>query len=153
MGGGDRATRLRFLAAGLAFASQGIHLWALIGQILVSQLPGSIFFGVAVGQGFLGAGLLLGGGRRTARWGILLNVVVVFTFLLTLAVSSPWFFEPVRLPVEGLGTAATFVEVALVAALVMLHCLLPRQGQGGRGRWGRFRRGDGEKRTQGTTAR
>jgi hypothetical protein len=117
----------RRLAAGLAFASQGIHLWVLPGQLAAAMLPGIFFFLVAVGQGLLGASLLFGGGRWTARFGVLLNVFVVLVWLLTRAVSVPQLFEPIKLPVEGLGAAASLVEIALLVALLRLGRSLRRQ--------------------------
>ena len=120
MGTKEHGPNPRRLAATLAFVSQGIHLWVLPGQLAAAMPPGVFFFLVAVGQGLLGASLLFGGGRWTAPFGILLNVCVILVWLLTRAVSIPQLFEPVRLPVEGLGAAATFVEVALVASLVRL---------------------------------
>src|ERR671917_2344886 len=120
MGGDARTPGPRGLAAALAFASQAIHLWVLPGQLAVAIPPGLLFFLVATGQGLLGASLLFGGGRWTARLGVLLNVFVVLVWLLTRAVSIPQLFEPVRLPVEGLGAAATFIEVALVVSLMRL---------------------------------
>ena len=117
----------RRLAAALAFCSQGIHLWVLPGQLAAAMPPGVFFFLVAMGQGLLGASLLFGGGRRTARFGILLNVFVVLVWLLTRAVSIPQLFEPIKLPVEGLGAAATFVEVSLVVSLMRLGRSLLRK--------------------------
>ena len=117
----------RRLAAALAFFSQVIHLWILPGQLAAAMPPGVFFFLVAVGQGLLGASLLFGGGRWTARFGILLNVFVVLVWLLTRAVSIPQLFEPIKLPVEGLGAAATFVEVALVVSLMRLGRSLRRK--------------------------
>ena len=127
MGKKDHGPDPRRLAAALAFASQGIHLWVLPGQLAAAMPPGVFFFLVAVGQGLLGASLLFGGGRWTARFGILLNVSVILVWLLTRAVSIPQLFEPVRLPVENLGAAATFVEVALVVSLVRLGRSLRRK--------------------------
>ncbi len=123
----DHGSEPRRLAAALAFASQGIHLWILPGQLAAAMPPGIFFFLVAVGQGLLGASLLFGGGRWTARFGILLNVFVVLVWLLTRAVSIPQLFEPVKLPVEGLGAAATFVEVTLVISLMRLGRSLRRK--------------------------
>src|SRR4028119_650278 len=100
----------RRLAAALAFVSQGIHLWVLPGQLAAARPPGIFFFLVAMGQGLLGASLLFDGGRWTARFGILLNVFVVLVWLLTRAVSIPQLFEPVKLPVGGLGAAAPPLE-------------------------------------------
>jgi hypothetical protein len=117
----------RRLSAALAFASQGIHLWVLPGQLAAAMPPGVFFFLVAMGQGLLGASLLFGGGRWTARFGVLLNVFVVLVWLLTRAVSIPQLFEPVKLPVGGLGAAATSIEVALVVALMRLGRSLRRQ--------------------------
>jgi hypothetical protein len=120
MGKKDHGPDPRRLAAALAFVSQGIHLWVLPGQLAAAMPPGVFFFLVAVGQGLLGASLLFGGGRWTVRFGILLNVFVVLVWLLTRAVSIPQLFEPIKLPVEGLGAAATCVEVALVVSLMRL---------------------------------
>jgi hypothetical protein len=83
MGTKDHGQDPRGLAAALAFVSQGIHLWVLPGQLAAAMLPGVFFFLVAVGQGLLGASLLFGGGRWTARFGVLLNVFVVLVWLLT----------------------------------------------------------------------
>ena len=127
MGTKEHGPNLRRLAAALAFVSQGIHLWVLPGQFAAAMPPGVFFFLVAVGQGLLGASLLFGGGRWTARFGILLNVFVVLVWLLTRAVSIPQLFEPIKLPVEGLGAAATFVEVALVVSLMRLGRALRRE--------------------------
>src|SRR4028119_416271 len=111
MGSEVRRTGPSRFAAALAFASQGVHLWVLPGQLAAAMLPGVFFFLVAVGQGLLGASLLFGGGRWTARFGILLNVFVVLVWLLTRAVSIPQLFEPIKLPVEGLGAVATAIGV------------------------------------------
>jgi hypothetical protein len=127
MGTKEHGPNPRRLAAALAFVSQGIHLWVLPGQLAAAMPPGVFFFLVAVGQGLLGASLLFGGGRWTARFGILLNVFVVLVWLLTRAVSIPQLFEPIKLPVEGLGAAATFVEVALVVSLMRLGRSLRRK--------------------------
>ena len=130
MGGGGRAPKLRRLAAALAFASQGIHLWVLPGQLAAAMFPGIFFFWVAVGQGLLGASLLFGGGRWTARFGVLLNVFVILAWLLTRAVSIPQLFEPIKLPVEGLGAAATVVEFMLIVVLLLLKRSIPRKKRG-----------------------
>ncbi len=127
MGGGAYATKLRHLATVLAFASQGIHLWVLPGQLAAAMFPGIFFFGVAVGQGLLGTSLLFGGGRWRARLGVLFNVFVILVWLLTRAVSIPQLFEPIQLPVEGLGAAATVIESALVVVLIALQRSMPRK--------------------------
>ena len=119
--------RTHHLAAALAFVSQGIHLWVLPGQLAAAMLPGIFFFWVAVGQGLLGASLLFGGGRWTVRFGVLLNVFAILIWLLTRALSIPQLFEPIKLPVEGLGAAASFVEVALVVSLMRLGRSLRRK--------------------------
>ena len=127
MGTKEHGPNPRRLAAALAFVSQGIHLWVLPGQLAAAMPPGVFFFLVAVGQGLLGASLLFGGGRWTARFGILLNVFIVLVWLLTRAISIPQLFEPIKLPEEGLGAAATFVEVALVVSLMRLGRSLRRK--------------------------
>ena len=126
----EKTRRLRHLAVGLAFASQAIHLWIIPGQLAAAVLPGAFFFLVAAGQGLLGAALLSGGGRWAVRLGALFNVFVVFVWALTKAVSVPQIFEPVRLPVENLGIAATAIEAVLVAVLVMLKRSMPRKKKG-----------------------
>ncbi len=123
----ENVPTLRYAAASLAFASELIHLWVLPGQLVAAMLPGAFFFLVAVGQGLLGASLLFGTGRWTVRFGILLNILVVFMWLFTRVVSLPELFEPLRLPVEGLGAMATSAEVALLVLLFRLRRSLPRK--------------------------
>lgn len=116
---------LRYLAAALAFASELIHLWVLPGQLVAAMLPGIFFFLVAIGQGLLVVNLMLDPGRWTLRFGILLNLLVVFVWVFTRVVSVPELFAPVRMPVEGLDLVATAAEVALVVLLVRLRRFLP----------------------------
>jgi hypothetical protein len=116
---------LRYPAAALAFVSELIHLWVLPGQLVVAMLPGIFFLLVAMGQGLLAVSLLFGPGRSTVRFGILLNLFVVFVWAFMRVVSVPELFAPVRLPVDGLGAAATVVEVALLILLVMERRQLP----------------------------
>ena len=116
---------LRYRAAALAFASELIHLWVLPGQLVAAMLPGIFFFLVAIGQGLLAVNLMLDPGRWTLRFGILLNLLVVFVWVFTRVVSVPELFAPVRMPVEGLDFVATAAEVALVVLLVRLRRFLP----------------------------
>ncbi|MDQ3784533.1 MAG: hypothetical protein M3360_06615 [Actinomycetota bacterium] len=122
--GGDNAT-IRYLAAGLAFASELIHLWVLPGQLVAAVLPGLFFLLVAMGQGFLAVSLLFGPGKWALRFGILLNLTIVFAWALTRVVSVPELFEPIRLPIGSLDLAATAVEITLVVLLVRLRKDLP----------------------------
>ncbi len=112
---------LRYAAASLAFASELIHLWVLPGQLVAAMLPGMFFFLVAACQGLLGASLLFGPSRWALRFGILLNLFVIFVWAIMRVVSVPELFEPLWLPVDGLGAVATAAEVALVALLVALR--------------------------------
>lgn len=116
---------LRYLAAALAFASELIHLWVLPGQLVAAMLPSIFFFLVAIGQGLLAVNLMLDPGRWTLRFGILLNLLVVFVWVFTRVVSVPELFAPVRMPVEGLDLMATAAEVALVVLLARLRRVLP----------------------------
>jgi hypothetical protein len=111
----------RYVAAAMAFASELIHLWVLPGQLVAAMLPDTFFLLVAVGQGLLGASLLFGTGRWTLRFGILLNVSVILVWVLTRLVSVPELFEPLRLPVEGLGAGVTAAELTLLALLFKLR--------------------------------
>ena len=116
---------LRYPAAGLALVSELIHLWVLPGQFVVAMLPGLFFLLVAINQGLLAVNLLFDPGRWTLRFGILLNLFVVFVWAFTRVVSVPELFAPVRLPVGGLDLAATAAEVALMILLVRLRRSLP----------------------------
>ena len=120
--GGDA---LRYPAATLAFVSELIHLWVLPGQFVVAMLPGLFFLFVAMSQGLLAVSLLFGLGRWMLRFGILLNLFVVFVWSFTRVVSVPELFAPVRLPVGRLDLAATAAEVALVILLGRLRRSLP----------------------------
>ena len=128
------APALRYVAAALAFASELIHLWVVPGQLVAAMLPGAFFLLLAACQGFLGASLLFGAGKWTLRLGILLNASVVLVWTLTRLVSVPEIFEPLRLPVDGLGAAATAAEVALLVLLFKLRRSLPRRGKDRRGK-------------------
>ena len=130
----EPALALRYVAAAMAFASELIHLWVVPGQLVAAMLPGAFFLLVAACQGLLGASLLFGAGKWTLRLGILLNVSVVLVWTLTRLVSVPEIFEPLRLPVDGLGAAATAVEVALLGLLFKLRRSLPRRRKERRGR-------------------
>jgi hypothetical protein len=132
-------TALRYPAAGLALVSELIHLWVLPGQFVVAMLPGIFFLLVAACQGLLAASLLFGPGRRTLRFGILLNLFVVFVWAFTRVVSIPELFAPVRLPVEGLDLVATAAEVALVILLMRLGRSLPPEKRRRRVRRGKRR--------------
>jgi hypothetical protein len=123
------ASALRYVAAALAFASELIHLWVVPGQLVAAMLPGAFFLLVAAGQGFLGASLLFSAGKWTLRLGILLNASVVLLWTLTRLVSVPEIFEPLRLPVDGLGAVATAAEAALLVLLFRLRRSLPRGGK------------------------
>jgi hypothetical protein len=116
---------LRYPAAGLALISELIHLWVLPGQFVVAMLPGLFFLLVAISQGVLAVNLLFDPGRWTLRFGILLNLFVVFVWAFTRVVSVPELFAPVRLPVGGLDLVATAAEVALVILLMRLRRSLP----------------------------
>lgn len=116
---------LSYVAATLALISELIHLWVVPGQLVAAMLPAIFFLMVAAGQGLLAASLLFGFGRWTIRLGLLLNLSVIFLWVLTHLVSVPELSEPLRLPLVGLGFMATITEVALVLALVRLRGLLP----------------------------
>jgi hypothetical protein len=55
------------------------------------------------------------------RFGILLNACVILVWVITRLVSVPELFEPLRLPVEGLGAGATAAEVTLLVMLIKLR--------------------------------
>jgi hypothetical protein len=122
---GRGGAALRYPAAGLALVSELIHLWVLPGQFVVAMLPGIFFLLVASCQGLLAVSLLFGPGRWALRFGILLNLFVVFVWAFTRVVSVPELFAPVRLPVGGLDLVATAAELALVILLMRLRRSLP----------------------------
>ena len=130
----NTAPVLRYVAATLAFASQLIHLWVVPGQLVAAMLPGAFFLLVAAGQGLLGASLLFGSGRWALRLGLLLNVTAIIVWTLTRLVSVPELFEPLRLPVDGLGFLATATEVTLVVLLLRLRRRLSPTKRGRRSR-------------------
>lgn len=125
---GIKKIELHHVAAGLAFASQFIHLWSIPGQFVAASVPAGFFFLVAIGQGLLGGSLLFGA-RRLAIWlGILSNVWIVFVWCVTSFIPIPTLLEPMRLPFDGIGAIATVVEVALVVVLLRLRkYVLPKK--------------------------
>jgi hypothetical protein len=110
-------TALR-VAAALAFASELLLLWVLPQEFATRPLVGSFVFLAAVCQGMLAAKLLLGPGRWAVRLGILLNVTIVFVWIVTRFWGFPAAVGFAQLPVEPLGLAATTAEVALIVLLV-----------------------------------
>ena len=93
---------------------------------MAAMLPGVFFFLVAACQGLLGASLLFEPGRWALRFGILVNLFVIFVWAITRVVSVPELFEPLRLPVAGLGAVATVAEAALLILLFEVRRSLSR---------------------------
>lgn len=129
---GRDGTTLYYWAAGLAFASELIHLWVLPGEFVISPLRGIFFALVAACQGLLAVSLLFGSGKWALRFGILLNAGVVTIWAVTRFVAVP-VFPPllgfVRLPVGLLDLAATAMEVALLVLLFRIGRQLKRERQ------------------------
>jgi hypothetical protein len=112
--------RLRYAAAGLAFAAEFIHLWAFAHEFAVFPTRGLPLLPVAAVQGMLAVGLLFGAGRWTIGFGIVFNLAVVSGWAFTRIVGVPAGGVLVRMPVGFLDLVATATEVALVAALVVM---------------------------------
>ena len=126
--GWNNATLL--YTAGLALASELIHLWVLPSEFVISPLRGLFFLLVAVFQGMLAASLFFGPGKWTVRFGIFLNVGIVAVWAFTRFVNFAGFsrllgFE--RLPVGLLDLAATTVEIALLVVLFRIGRELKRE--------------------------
>jgi hypothetical protein len=124
---GDVRSMARYAAA-LAFESQLIHLWVLLGEFAVRPLVGSFVFLAAVGQGMLGASLIFGPGRWAVRFGLLLNATIVLAWAATRVAGFPALLGFVRLPAEPLGLVTTFLEVALVISLLKVGRELKTKG-------------------------
>lgn len=114
---------LRYVAAGLAFTSELIHLWILPGEFITWILHGLVFLVVAIGQGVLAVSLLFSPGRWTLRLGIVLNVGIVFVWTVTRLESGviPAWIVAVHLPIAGLDLVALAVELILVIVLLRLQ--------------------------------
>lgn len=112
---------IRYGAAALAFVSQLAHLWVLPGQFAARPLTGTLILLAAICQGMLAAGLLLGPGRWTVRFGVLLNTSLVLAWAVSRFASFPLVFGFTRLPVEPANLAAAVVEMALVLLLVKIE--------------------------------
>lgn len=110
--------RLRYLAAGLAFAAELVHLWAFAYEFAVFPTRGLPLLPVAAVQGLLAVGLLFGAGRWTIGFGIVFNLAVASGWAFTRIVGMPSGGVLVRMPVGLLDLVATVIEAALVAALV-----------------------------------
>jgi hypothetical protein len=113
-------TRLRWAAAGLAFVAELTHLWAFAHGFAVFPTRGLPLLPVAAVQGILAVRLLFGAGRWTIGFGIVFNVAVALGWAFTRSVGVPSGGVLVRMPVGPLDLVATAIEVALVAALVVM---------------------------------
>jgi hypothetical protein len=116
--GGEVTKRRHHVAAGLAFASELVHLWVLPGEFAARPLSGSFVLLAAVCQGLLAASLLFSPGRRAVRFGLLLNATMVLTWATTRVAGFPALLGFARLPVEPLGLATTLIGIALVVLLL-----------------------------------
>ena len=114
---------LHYVAAGLAFSSELIHLWILPGEFITWVLHGLVFLVVAIGQSVLVVRLLFSPGRWALRLGIVLNVGIVIVWAVTRLVSGviPVWIVAVQLPIAGLDIAALVVEFTLVILLIQLQ--------------------------------
>ncbi|MBX5446406.1 hypothetical protein [Sphaerobacter sp.] len=117
--------RLAVGAAGMAFASELIHLWVLPGEFTLAPMRGAFFLLVAMAQGALAVNLLFGPRRWTLRLGLILNVAIVATWAFTRLVGLPMLITFVRLPVGWLDLTATALEIALIATLIALRRMDP----------------------------
>jgi hypothetical protein len=112
------------VAAGLALASELIHLWMVPGEFMLAPLRGIFFLLVAAGQGWLAVSLLFGPGRWALRLGMLLNLVVILVWAVTRFTSLP--ILPLLLgftwlPVGALDVGAVAVGITLLILLVHLR--------------------------------
>lgn len=114
---GSERFPLRYPAAALAFTSQLIHLWLLLGEFVVRPLSGSCILLVAICQGLLAVSILFGTGRWMVRFGILINTCVVLAWIVTRFLGFPALLGFARLPVEPLNLIATVSEIMLIVLL------------------------------------
>jgi len=77
------------VATALAFSSQLMHLWILPGEFAARPLSSSLVLLTAMAQGLLAASLLFDPGRRTVRFGLVLNPYIVLAWAATRAVGVP----------------------------------------------------------------
>jgi hypothetical protein len=121
---GWNETKLRNVAAGLAFVSELIHLWILPSEFVIAPLRGLFFALVATCQGLLAVSLLFGPGRWTLRFGMLLNTAVVTVWAMT-RFTSFFIFPPLlgftRLPVGVLDLVAVLGAITLLILLAKLR--------------------------------
>ncbi len=121
---GPNGTTVRYLAAGLAFTSELIHLWLVPSEFVSAPLRGFFFVVVAACQGVLAVGLLFGPGRWALRFGMLLNLGLVTIWAMT-RFTSFLLFPPLlgftRLPVAALDLVAVVAEITLLILLVQLR--------------------------------
>ncbi|WP_267643909.1 hypothetical protein [Haloarchaeobius amylolyticus] len=115
-----KITTVRYLAAGLAFTSQAIHLWILPEAFVVTLLPGLFFLFVGMSQGLLGVSLLFRPGKWTLGIGILLNALIVTVWITTRIVSLPAITGSAQLNIDLAGIGAAVAEIILVLLLLKL---------------------------------
>lgn len=112
---------VHYLTAGLAFASELIHLWQLPDEFIIWPLRGIFFLLVAMAQGALAVNLLFDPRRWTLRLGIVLNVFIILVWAFTRLVGVPGWIVFVRQPVDAAGIAAMAIGVVLIALLVTMR--------------------------------
>lgn len=128
---GLAGARLRYLAAGLAFAAELIHLWAVAQEFAVYPTRGLPLIPVAACQGVLAVSLLFGPGRWMLGFGVFFNLLVASLWAFTRIVGVPSGEVLVRMPVGAVDLAVTVVEIALVVLLTRLMWDLRRKRRNG----------------------
>jgi len=68
---------LRYMAAGMCFLSELIHLWLLPEQYEIFIGYGIVFLLIAMAQGIIGANLLFEPRRRLLTFGLWVNALIV----------------------------------------------------------------------------
>jgi len=111
---------LRYVAAGLAFASELIHLWQVPDEFITWPLRGIFFLLVSIGLGALSVNLLFDPRRWTIRLGVALNAYIIAVWTFTRLVGVPNWISFDQQPVNAQGVVAMAISAVLIGTLAVL---------------------------------
>ncbi len=112
---------MRYIIAGLCFASELLHLWLLPGQYEVFSVYGIVFLLIAMAQGFLSINFLFEPNRRIITFGLWINILVAFLYIFTHTIGVLVGLAFLPLPLDVFGVIATATEILAVGFLFALR--------------------------------
>ena len=118
--------RLCYIASGMCFLSELIHLRLLPEQYEAFIGNGIIFLLIAMVQGIIGANLLCEPRRRLLTFGLWVNLLIILLYVFTHTIGVPVGLAFLLQPIDlwGIGATIAGTIVAILLFLFGVVCLI-----------------------------